>query len=96
MMMVGTHIECCVSNGAQVTIIAGVYKLTDAQHGYRVMNHVTKTSVDQIMMAATSDKKYVSLALAALAFCPRKLYANLGGNGLIDGNFLALIWTPTD
>ena len=60
------------------------------------MAHVTKTNVDQIMMAATSDKKYVSLALAALAFCPRKLYANLGGNGLIDGNFLALIWTPTD
>jgi hypothetical protein len=38
----------------------------------------------------------VSLALAAPEFGPRNLCANLGDNGVIDGNFLALVWTPTD
>ena len=47
-------------------------------------------------MAATSVNDCVRLAFAAPEFGPRKLYANLGGNGMIDGSFFALIWTPTE
>ena len=87
MMMVGTHIDCRVSNCAHTKIIPNVNKSADAQLACRMLTHVTKTSVDQIMMAATSNEDYVNLAFAAPAFCPRNLYANLGGNGLIVGNF---------
>ena len=65
--MAGTHIDCCISNCAQVEIIPNVNKSADAQPDYRVMTYVIKTSVDQIKMAATSDKKYVNLAFAALS-----------------------------
>jgi len=48
------------------------------------------------MMDGTSDRENASFVLAASEFGPRKLYASLSGIGVIDGNFLALIWTPTD
>jgi hypothetical protein len=47
-------------------------------------------------MDGTSDREYAGRALATPEFGPRKLYASLSGNSLIDANFLALIWTPTD
>lgn len=58
------------------------------------MTHVIKTSVDWSMMHRTSDNECVGDAFSAPKFGPRKLYADLGGNGMIDGSFLALIWKP--
>jgi uncharacterized protein (DUF736 family) len=96
MMMVGTHIDCCVSNCVQAAVIPNVNKSEDAQPVNRVMTHVIKNSVDWSMMDGTSNRENASFALAAAEFVPCRLCANLGGNGVIDGNFFALIWTSTD
>ncbi len=58
------------------------------------MNHAIETSVDQIMMAALFGKEYAGHALAAPEKGPRKFYANMSGNGLIDDSLYALIWKP--
>jgi hypothetical protein len=55
-MMAGTHIDCCGSNCAQADIISNVSRSADAQLACRMMTHVTKTNVDQVMMAETSGK----------------------------------------
>jgi hypothetical protein len=47
-------------------------------------------------MDGTSDREYAGRAFATPEFGPRNPYANLSGNSVIVGKFLALVWTPTD
>ena len=63
--MVGTYIDCCTSNCEHASIIPNVSRSADAQPDSRVMTHVNKISVGWGLMGATSDREYVSLALAA-------------------------------
>ncbi|MEQ1523164.1 MAG: DUF736 family protein, partial [Aestuariivirga sp.] len=45
----------------------------------------------------TSGKDYVSLAIAAPEFGPKRLYANLGkAAGSEDEDLYAVIWNPAD
>jgi uncharacterized protein (DUF736 family) len=95
--MAGTHIECCVSNAAHVAVIPNVRKSGDAQPDYRVMTQGIEIGAGWTKKGETSGKEYVSLALAAPEFGPRKLYANLGrAAGQDDDSLYALIWNPTD
>ena len=77
-VMSETRINCCVSNFAQATVIPNVNKSADAQPDYRVMIQVIQTSVDRIMMTATSDKEYLSLAFIVPEFGHYKVCANCG------------------
>ena len=95
--MAGTHIDCCISNSAQATIIPNVNKSADAQPDYRVMTQGIEIGAGWTKKGETSGKEYVSLALAAPEFGPRKLYANLGrAAGQDDDSLYAMIWNPTD
>lgn len=75
--MAGTHIDCCISCYALTKIIPNVNRSADAPPDYCVKTHVIKISDDQIMLAATSSKEYVSVAHATPEFSTSKLRANL-------------------
>ena len=66
-----------ISISAQVEIIPNVTKSADAQPDYRVMTQGIEIGAGWTKKGETSGKEYVSLALAAPEFGPRKLYANL-------------------
>lgn len=86
-----------ISISAQVDIIPNASKSTDTQPDYRVMTQGIEIGAGWIKKGETSGKDYVSLALAAPEFGPRKLYASLGSAaGQDDNDIFALIWTPTD
>jgi uncharacterized protein (DUF736 family) len=72
-------------------------KTADAQPDYRVLTQGIEIGAGWTKKGETSGKEYVSLALAAPEFGPKKLYANLGrAAGQDDENLYALIWNPTD
>jgi uncharacterized protein (DUF736 family) len=86
-----------ISISAQVEIIPNVSKSADAQPDYRVMTQGIEIGAGWTKKGETSGKEYVSLALAAPEFGPRKLYANLGrAAGQDDDSLYAMIWNPTD
>ena len=86
-----------ISISAQVEIIPNVNKSADAQPDYRVMTQGIEIGAGWTKKGETSGKEYVSLALAAPEFGPRKLYANLGrAAGQDDDSLYAMIWNPTD
>ena len=72
-------------------------KTADAQPDYRVMTQGIEIGAGWTKKGETSGMEYVSLALAAPEFGPKKLYANLGrAAGQDDDDLFALIWNPTD
>jgi uncharacterized protein (DUF736 family) len=86
-----------ISISAQVEILPNVNKSADAQPDYRVMTQGIEIGAGWTKKGATSGQDYVSLALAAPEFGPRKLYANLGrAAGQDDDSLFALIWNATD
>jgi uncharacterized protein (DUF736 family) len=86
-----------ISISAQVEIIPNLTKTTDAQPDYRVLTQGIEIGAGWTKKGESSGKEYVSLALAAPEFGPKKLYANLGrAAGQDDDTLYALIWNPTD
>jgi uncharacterized protein (DUF736 family) len=86
-----------ISIRADVEIIPNHTKTADAQPDYRVLTQGIEIGAGWTKKGETSGKEYVSLALAAPEFGPRKLYANLGrAAGQDDESLYALIWNPTD
>ena len=86
-----------ISISAQVELIPNGTKTSDAQPDYRVMTQGIEIGAGWTKKGETSGKEYVSLALAAPEFGPKKLYANLGrAAGQDDDSLFALIWNPTD
>jgi uncharacterized protein (DUF736 family) len=86
-----------ISIRADVEIIPNLNKTAEAQPDYRVLTQGIEIGAGWTKKGETSGKEYVSLALAAPEFGPRKLYANLGrAAGQDDENVFALIWNPTD
>jgi uncharacterized protein (DUF736 family) len=86
-----------ISIRADVEIIPNLSKTAEAQPDFRVLTQGIEIGAGWTKKGETSGKEYVSLALAAPEFGPRKLYANLGrAAGQDDENVFALIWNPTD
>jgi uncharacterized protein (DUF736 family) len=86
-----------ISIRADVEIIPNLSKSADAQPDYRVLTQGIEIGAGWTKKGETSGREYVSLALAAPEFGPRKLYANLGrAAGQDDETLYALIWNPTD
>ena len=86
-----------ISIRADVEIIPNLSKSADTQPDYRVMTQGIEIGAGWTKKGETSGREYVSLALAAPEFGPRKLYANLGrAAGQDDEALYALIWNPTD
>jgi uncharacterized protein (DUF736 family) len=86
-----------ISIRADVEIIPNTAKTADAQPDYRVLTQGIEIGAGWTKKGETSGKEYVSLALAAPEFGPKKLYANLGkAAGQDDDSLYALIWNPTD
>jgi uncharacterized protein (DUF736 family) len=82
---------------AEVEVVPNPNKTTDAQPDYRVLTQGIEIGAGWVKKGETSGKEYVSLALAAPEFGPRKLYANLGrAAGQGDDDLFAMIWNPTD
>ncbi len=86
-----------ISISAEVEIIPNLNKSADTQPDYRVMTQGIEIGAGWTKKGETSGKEYVSLALAAPEFGPRKLYANLGrAAGQDDEDLYAVIWNPSD
>ena len=86
-----------ISIRAEVEILPNTNKTTEAQPDYRVLTQGIEIGAGWTKKGESSHKEYVSLALAAPEFGPRKLYANLGrAAGQDDDNLYALIWNPND
>ena len=86
-----------ISIRADVEILPNTNKTTEAQPDYRVLTQGIEIGAGWTKKGESSHKEYVSLALAAPEFGPRKLYANLGrAAGQDDDNLYALIWNPND
>ena len=64
---------------------------------YRVMSDDIEVGAGWNRIGSVSGKPYVSFALAAPEFGPRRLYANLGkAAGRQDDDMFAIIWNPAD
>ena len=86
-----------ISINAPIAIIPNKTKKTEAQPDFRVLSGKVEVGAGWKRFAEASGKEYVSLALAAPEFGPRKLYANLGrAAGQDDDSLYAMIWNPTD
>jgi uncharacterized protein (DUF736 family) len=86
-----------ISIRAEVEIIPNANKTTETQPDYRVLTQGIEIGAGWTKKGESSHKEYVSLALAAPEFGPRKLYANLGrAAGRDDDDLYALIWNPND
>ncbi|WP_315833501.1 DUF736 domain-containing protein [Bradyrhizobium prioriisuperbiae] len=86
-----------VSIRADIDIVPNRDKSADTQPDFRVLTQGVEIGAGWIRRGETSGKGYVSLALAAPEFGPRKIYANLGrAAGQDDENVFALIWNPQD
>ena len=83
---------------ANITIAANLTKEPDTkQPDYRVLVGGVEIGAAWIRTSESSGKEYVSVALAAPEFGPRRLYANLGKlAGQDDDDVFALIWNPAD
>jgi uncharacterized protein (DUF736 family) len=86
-----------VSIKADIVILPNTQKTSDTQPDFRVVTEGIEIGAGWTKKGETSGKEYVSLALAAPEFGPKKLYANLGrAAGQDDDSLYALIWNPTD
>jgi uncharacterized protein (DUF736 family) len=82
---------------SEVEILPNSRKSADVQPDYRVFAGGVEVGAGWIRHSEASGKDYVSLALAAPEFGPRRLYANLGrAAGQDDPDAFALIWNPND
>ena len=83
---------------ASITIAPNLAKEPDTkQPDYRVLANGTEIGAAWIRTSETSGKEYVTVALAAPEFGPRRLYANLGKlAGQDDDDVFALIWNPAE
>jgi uncharacterized protein (DUF736 family) len=82
---------------ADIDIVPNMSKSAENQPDFRVLNKGTEIGAGWLRTGETSGKAYVSLALAAPEFGPRKLYANLGrAAGQDDDDVFAVIWNPAD
>ena len=81
---------------AEITITPNNRKAHDAQPDYRVLSGDVEIGAGWNRRSQTSERDYVSLALAAPEFGPRRLYANLGRAAGEADNRFAIIWNPAD
>ena len=81
---------------AEITITPNSRKAHDAQPDYRVLSGDVEIGAGWNRRSQTSERDYVSLALAAPEFGPRRLYANLGRAAGEAENRFAIIWNPAD
>ena len=68
-----------ISIKADIDIVPNANKTTDSQPDFRVLTQGTDIGASRTKKGETSGKEYVSLALAAPEFGPKKLYANWAG-----------------
>jgi uncharacterized protein (DUF736 family) len=82
---------------AEIDIVPNMTKNAENQPDFRVLTTGVEIGAGWIRTGETSGKEYVSLAIAAPEFGPRKLYANLGrAAGQDDDDAFAVIWNPAD
>lgn len=82
---------------AEIVITPNADKASENQPDYRVFAEGIEVGAAWVRKSESSGKEYVSLAIAAPEFGPKKLYANLGkAAGQDDDNVFALIWNPRD
>ena len=82
---------------ASIEISPNRNKANDAQPDLRVHSEGVEIGAGWVRTGEVSGKPYVSLALAAPEFGPRRLYANLGrAAGQDDDDTYAVIWNPAD
>jgi uncharacterized protein (DUF736 family) len=81
---------------AEITIVPNSRKANDVQPDYRVFSGDVEIGAGWNRRSQTSERDYVSLALAAPEFGPRRLYANLGRAAGEADNRFAIIWNPAD
>lgn len=80
-----------------IEVVPNLRKAHDRQPDYRVMANGVEVGAAWNRRSETSGNDYVSLALAAPEFGPRRLYANLGrASGQDDDDAFAIIWNPAD
>jgi uncharacterized protein (DUF736 family) len=82
---------------AEIELLPNNGKNSDQQPDYRVVAQGVEIGAAWVRQSESSGKDYVSLALAAPEFGPRRLYANLGrAAGQDDPDVFAVIWNPAD
>jgi len=82
---------------AAIEIRPNASKSADVQPDYRVWSDGVELGAGWIRVSEQSGRTYVSLALAAPEFGPRRLYANLGrAAGQDDEDCYAILWNPVD
>ena len=80
----------------QIAIVPN-QKTSDAQPDYRVMAGGVEVGAGWVRRSDMSGNDFVSLALAAPEFGPRRIYANLGrAAGQDDDDTFAIIWNAVD
>ena len=86
-----------VSIRAEIDILPNLQKTADSQPDFRVLTQGIEVGAGWTRKGETSGKDYVSLAIAAPEFGPKRLYANLGkAAGSEDEDLYAVIWNPAD
>jgi uncharacterized protein (DUF736 family) len=86
-----------VSIRAEIDILPNLQKNADSQPDFRVLTQGIEIGAGWTRKGETSGKDYVSLAIAAPEFGPKRLYANLGkAAGSEDEDLYAVIWNPGD
>jgi uncharacterized protein (DUF736 family) len=81
---------------AEIRIVARDDRTSDNQPHFRVYSGDVEIGAGWKRRSESSGRDYVSLALAAPEFGPRRLYANLGrASGEAEDRF-AIIWNPAD
>ena len=89
-----SHIRAA-STQAKIDILPNIQKNADSQPDFRVMTQGIEIGAGWTRKGETSDKDYVSLAIAAPEFGPKKLQANLGMSaGADDSKLSTVIWNP--
>ncbi|MGI9375768.1 MAG: DUF736 domain-containing protein [Tsuneonella suprasediminis] len=80
-----------------VEIVPNRAKSASNQPDYRVLSGPVELGAGWIRTGERSGKDYVSLAIAAPEFGPRRIYVNLGRAAeQDDDDVYALIWNPAD
>lgn len=77
----------------EISIVPNAGKKNDVQPDYRVVSGDVEIGAGWQRRSDASGRDYVSLALAAPEFGPRRLYANLVPDG--EGRFV-ILWSPAD
>lgn len=80
---------------AEIRIVPSENRTSENQPHFRVYSGDVEIGAGWNRRSQTSERDYVSLALAAPEFGPRRLYANLGRAHGDDKRF-AIIWNPAD